>query len=370
MKVHKIDERTLEWIKISLIEGIGEKTLRAVMLSLKDPFLLYEKNIKELSSILPKFEKTFQQIKETKTDITDYKRRLQDHDIKVHTILDQDYPNVLRNISNPPPILYVRGNFHKDDELALSIVGSRTASYYGKQIAEKFSRSLVNRGFTIISGMARGIDTVAHQAAISEGGRTIAYLGSGVDVVYPKENKSLVQKIIKNGAVVSEFPLRTEPLAVNFPQRNRLISGMSLGIIVIEATLKSGTFSTVRWGLDQGKEIFAVPGDTRRKTSMGTNRLIQQGAKLVAQVEDIIEEFPFLRRKEFTPLPPKEEVELSTGEKMVYNSLGENPLLIDGIIEQIKLPSSKVSSILLTLEIKGLVQQLPGKRFLKREVTR
>jgi DNA processing protein len=370
MKVHKIDERTLEWIKISLIEGIGEKRLRAVMLSLKDPFTIYEKNLKELSSILPKLDKIFRQIKEIKIDITDYKKRLQDSNINVLTILDQDYPNALRNTANPPPILYVMGNFLKDDELALSVVGSRTASYYGKQIAEKFSRSLANMGFTIVSGMARGIDTVAHQATIREGGRTIAFLGSGIDVVYPKENKTLMQEIIKNGAVVSEFPLSTKPLAVNFPQRNRLISGMSLGIIVIEATLKSGTFSTVSWGLEQGKEIFSVPGDTRRKTCMGTNKLIQQGAKLVTKVEDIIEEFPFLRRKSFTPIPPAEEIKLSIGEKVVYDSLGENPLLIDGIIEQIKLPSSKVSSILLSLEIKGLVQQLPGKRFLKREATR
>ena len=174
-----------------------------------------------------------------------------------------------------------------------------------------------------------------------------------------------LQRIIKNGAVVSEFPLGTEPVAINFPQRNRLISGMSLGIVVIEATLKSGTFTTVKWALEQGKEIFAVPGDTLRRTSMGTNKLIQRGAKLIVDAEDIIEEFPFLKRKDFTVPLPTEEIELTAGEKRVYETLRENPILIDDIIEKIKLPSSKVSSVLLSLEIKGLVQQLPGKRFTK-----
>ncbi|TES94275.1 MAG: DNA-protecting protein DprA [Candidatus Cloacimonadota bacterium] len=368
MKTPELDERTIEWIKISLLEGIGEKRLKTLILTLKDPFAIYEKDIKELTTLLPKFEKIFKQIKNTNKDITDYKKRLQDYDVDVLTILDQNYPNVLREIGNPPPILYLRGSFKKEDRLAISIVGSRTASYYGKKIARKFSRSLVNMGFTIVSGMARGIDTAAHQATIEGGGRTIAFLGSGIDVVYPKENKPLLQRIIKNGAVVSEFPLGTEPVAINFPQRNRLISGMSLGIVVIEATLKSGTFTTVKWALEQGKEIFAVPGDILSRTSMGTNKLIQRGAKLIVDTEDIIEEFPFLKRKDFAAPLPTEEVELTAGEKRVYETLRENPILIDDIIEKIKLPSSKVSSVLLSLEIKGLVQQLPGKRFTKREI--
>lgn len=368
MKVPEIDERTIEWIKISLLESIGEKRLRTLMLTLRDPFLIYEKDIYEFITLLPKFKKIFKQIKESKIDITDYRKRLQDYNVDVLTILDQEYPNVLRDIGNPPPILYIRGGFKKEDDLAVSIIGSRTASYYGKQIAEKFSHSLVNMGFTIVSGMARGIDTVAHQTAINKGGRTVAFLGSGIDVVYPRENKKLYQEIIENGAVVSEFPLGTEPVAVNFPQRNRLISGMSLGIVVVEATLQSGTFITVKWALEQGKEVFAVPGDTRRKTSMGTNKLIQQGAKLIVDVEDILEEFPFLKRKDFVPTSPAEEIELSTVEKKVFDSMRESPLLIDDIIETTKLPSSKVSSILLSLEIKGLIQQLPGKRFVKRQV--
>ena len=363
-----MDERTLEWIKISLIESIGEKRLRMLMVALKDPFLIYEKDIDELTTFLPKFEKIFKQIKKTKIDITDYKKKLVDYDVDVLTLADQNYPHLLREIGNPPPILYIKGNFKRDDNLAIAIIGSRTASYYGKKQAEKFTRSLVNIGFTIVSGMARGIDTIAHQVAINEGGRTIAFLGSGIDVVYPRENKKLMNNIIKNGVVVSEFPLGTEPVATNFPQRNRLISGISLGIVVVEATLKSGTFITVKWALEQGKEVFSVPGDIYRETSLGTNKLIQQGAKLIIDVDDIIEEFPFLNRKDFAPLPPAKEIELSNSEKKVFDSMKESPLLIDNIIEEINLPSSKVLSILLSLEIKGLIKQLPGKRFIKEEL--
>ena len=366
MKIPTIDQRTIEWIKISFIKGIGEESLRKLILSFKDPFLIYEKEIKELTPLLPKSEKILKSIKETKIDISDYKKKLQDYDIQPLTILDQDYPNLLRNISNPPPILYVRGSFSKEDELSIGIVGSRIASYYGKRMAEKFSRSLVNLNFTIVSGMARGVDTVAHETAIDAGGRTIAFLGSGLDVVYPRENKKLMRQIIKNGAVVSEFPLGTEPFAVNFPQRNRLISGMSLGIVVVEATMRSGTFTTVKWALEQGKEVFAIPGDTQRKTSMGTNKLIQKGAKLTVSVNDIIEEFPFLKKKDFTPPPSVNKIALTESEKIIFDSLNDIPILIDNIIEKIKLPSSKVSSILLSLEIKGLVKQLPGKQFMKR----
>jgi len=364
--MRKMDERTLEWIRISLIESIGEKRLRLLMLNLKDPFLIYEKDTDELTKIIPKYEKQFRLIKKTKIDLTDYSNKLSDYDISVVTILDQDYPNALREIADPPPILYLKGSLHNDDKLAISIVGSRKASYYGKQMAEKFTRSLAQMGFTIVSGMARGIDTVAHQTAVKEGARTIAFLGSGIDVIYPKENRHLLQNIIKNGAVVSEFPLGTKPLATNFPQRNRLISGLSIGTVVIEATLKSGTFTTVKWALEQGKEVFAVPGDTRRMTSMGTNKLIQKGAKLVINTDDIISEFPYLQRTKFEIPPPVEEIELTSLEKKVLDKLNQTPILIDNIIEEHGLPPSKISSILLSLEIKGVVEQLPGKRFARR----
>jgi DNA processing protein len=363
-----MDDRTREWIRISLIEGIGEKRLLGLMQTFKDPFRILKKETSELSAMFPALKQYFEPIKQSRKDITEYLKKLQDYDVQVLTILDQGYPNTLREIPHPPPILYVRGTFQTDDDIAIGMVGSRKASYYGKRVAEKFSRELVSRGFSIVSGMARGIDTIAHQAAIHEGGRTIAFLGSGIDVVYPRENRRLMQNIIRHGAVVSEFPLGTEPVAINFPQRNRLISGMSLGILIVEATLKSGTFTTVKWALEQGKEVFAMPGDILRKTSSGANKLIQRGAKLVVEIDDIVEEFPFLRQQEAVSPTPVPEAELSSTEKMVFDSLNASPKLIDDIIDTIRLPSSKTASILLSLEIKGLVQQLPGKRFIRRSV--
>jgi DNA processing protein len=363
-----MDDRTLEWVRISLIDSIGENRLRKLIVCLKDPFLIYEKDIADLVALLPQYEDIFRRIRNSRIDNKEYNKKLRDYGIDVLTILDQEYPHVLRAINNPPPLLYIKGTLKREDELAIAIVGSRASTYYGKRQAEKFSRNLVKRGFTIVSGMARGIDTVAHDAAIQEGGRTIAFLGSGINVVYPKENRQLMQRIIENGAVLTEFPLDTEPIAVNFPQRNRLISGMSLGIVVIEATLRSGTFITVKWALDQGKEVFALPGDTVRKTSMGTNKLIQQGAKLIVDVDDIMEEFPFLKRREPLSPPVTEPFHLSENEQKIFESIDKAPLLVDDLIESIELPSSKVLSTLLSLEMKGLIEQLPGQRYIKRGI--
>jgi DNA processing protein len=363
-----MDDRTREWIRISLIESIGENRLRNLILCVKDPFLIYEKDIEDLENLLPTYGEIFTLIRETKIDIQEYSKKLMDNGIEVLTLMDQEYPHVLRSINNPPPLLYKKGTLKKEDELAIAIVGSRASTYYGRRQAEKFSQSLVERGFTVVSGMARGIDTVAHNAAIHAGGRTMAFLGSGINVVYPKENRKLMDRIVGNGAVLTEFPLDTEPLAVNFPQRNRLISGISLGIVVIEATLRSGTFITVRWALDQGKEVFALPGDTVRKTSMGTNKLIQQGAKLIVDVEDIIEEFPFLKRRESPPPPSTESIHLSKSEKRIFESIDRSPLLVDDLIESVELPSPQILSSLLSLEMKGLIEQLPGKRYIKRGI--
>ncbi len=368
MKAPDMDERTREWLRISLIEGIGEKRLLGLMQTFKDPFRILEKKTAELAHMLPPLKQYFEPIKQSRKDMTECLKKLQDYQVTVLTILDQRYPHALRETPHPPPLLYIRGTLQADDDTSIGIVGSRTASYYGKRMAERFSRELTNKGFTIISGMARGIDTIAHQAAMHEGGRTIAFLGSGIDVVYPRENRRLMQSIIKNGAVISEFPLGTDPVAVNFPQRNRLISGMSLGVLIIEAALKSGTFTTVKWALEQGKEVFAIPGDILRKTSRGANRLIQQGAKLVVGTDDIVEEFPFLLQQETLPVAPPAEIPLSSTEQAVFEALNTTPRLIDDIIDTMELPSSKTASILLSLEIKGLVQQLPGKRFMRRSI--
>ena len=217
-------------------------------------------------------------------------KRIRSAGITLVRYTDAEYPARLRAIADPPPLLYVKGAFAASDERAMAIVGSRSASDYGRRVARDLARGLASYGFTVVSGMARGIDGTAHETSLNAGGRTIAVLGSGVDRVYPAEHDKLYQRITENGAVISEFPMGTRPLAFNFPARNRLISGLSLGVVVVEATEKSGSLITAALALEQGREVFAVPGEVGASRSRGAHRLIRQGAKLVETVDDIVEE--------------------------------------------------------------------------------
>lgn len=320
--------------------------------------------------------------------------------IKIISLNDKEYPENLKNIYGPPLCLYVKGELLPSDKLSLAIVGSRRASFYGLSCAEKFSYELADLGITIISGLARGIDTYAHKGALKARGRTLAVLGSGLNCVYPPENKRLSEDIAKIGAVISEFPFNTQPLAQNFPRRNRIISGLSLAVIVVEAARNSGALITSDFALEQGRDVFAVPGEVSSATSFGTNQLIKQGAKLIDSVEDILEELkPEL--KEFTKaqtltysverLPRQRrgiadrkadlcakrsfasaqksasicENKLSDEERLVYNLLTDTPRYVDDIIEEVGLGSAKIMSILLKLEINRLIRQLPGKMFIR-----
>lgn len=212
------------------------------------------------------------------------------HQVKIVIFKDQDYPQNLKAIYDPPMVLYVKGHLSNQDNQAVAIVGSRLASFYGISCAEKIARELAELGITVVSGMARGVDTASHRAALKSGGRTIAVLGSGLCNIYPPENKDLFQKIADNGAVISEFPMQTKPLAYNFPRRNRIISGLSLGTVVVEAARNSGALITAHAALEQGREVFAVPGKVDSANSRGVNELIQQGAKLTTGIKDILEE--------------------------------------------------------------------------------
>ena len=278
-----------------------------------------------------------------------------------------EYPENLKNIYDPPPYLYVKGEIKKDDAAAIAVVGSRSASEYGMKVTEEISRSLAARGITIISGMARGIDSCAHQAALSALGRTIAVLGSGIDVVYPPENKKLYSAIAAQGAVVSEYPMGTEPNSYNFPARNRIISGLSQGVLVIEASPKSGSLITARLALEQGRDVFAVPGNVYSFKSRGTNSLLRSGAKLVETARDILEELPFAAAGP----AQKEKAEdsrinsLGPEVKKVYALIQEAPVHIDELLLQSKLSNGKLSSVLLDLELTGLIKQQPGKRFIR-----
>ncbi|MFH0739014.1 MAG: DNA-processing protein DprA [Candidatus Omnitrophota bacterium] len=280
---------------------------------------------------------------------------------------DTDYPANLKNIPDPPIVLYVKGELKKEDNLGVAIVGSRRASFYGLASAQRFGSELSERGFTVISGMARGIDTCAHRAAMKAHGRTIAVMGSGFNNIYPPENKRLAQEISENGAVISEFPVDAPPLKEHFPQRNRTISGLALGVLVVEAAKNSGALITADFALEQGREVFAVPGEINCASSFGTNELIKQGAKLVSCTEDIIQEFNFtvgISHKERVQ-PVKRELDLSDKEAVLFELLSSQPLDLDTIIEKINMGIPDISAILLKLRIKKLIKELPGKQFIK-----
>ncbi len=294
------------------------------------------------------------------------------------------YPERLLRIYDPPTALYVRGSCPLS-EAAVAVIGSRRASPYGRFMTERIARDLACQGIAVISGMARGIDTAAHWAALRAGGRTIAVLGSGMDVIYPPENRDLFEKIGETGAVITEFPFGTPPHAVHFPLRNRIISGLSLGVVVVEAGEKSGSLITARLALEQGKEVFAIPGSIDSPGSRGTHRLLRQGAKLVESVHDVMEEIlpqiPAAERNRpgageaglagpsaVTGNTSKSGQEgVTRSEDTLLRLLGRRPLPVDRIIASSGFDAREVLSLLLSLELRGLVEQLPGKQFKLKE---
>jgi DNA processing protein len=283
---------------------------------------------------------------------------------KLITIWDQEYPSILKKIYDPPILFYILGELNESDQYSIAIVGTRQPTNYGKVQAEKISMDLAKQGITIISGMARGIDSIAHNVAIKSGGRTIAIIGSGLDVIYPAENKKLFEKISENGAVISEFALATKPDAQNFPRRNRIISGLSLGVVIIETGIQGGAMQTAALALDQNREVFALPGNVGVKQSEGTNLLIQKGeAKLITSADDVINELEIKLKPVLGKNIPKQQVDLSLFEEKLINVLNSEPLQIDRIATLANMTTSECLVNLLSLEFKGLVKQLPGKMF-------
>src|SRR2546428_12334716 len=291
----------------------------------------------------------------------------------VRTLGDADYPQALRWIPEPPPVLYAWGTLRHEDSLAVAVVGSRKPSPYGQLAAQRLSAALAQYGFTVVSGLARGVDSLAHQGALQAGGRTIAVLGSGINVVYPPEHRRFYAAISAQGAVVSEFPFDTKPDRWNFPRRNRIISGLTLGTLVVEASDQSGSLHTARHALEQGREVFAVPGRIDAPSSRGTNNLIKRGAKLVEGIDDILEEFPEavrLAMRQRGPAPAPTEAapmptDLTPEEARVLGLVPPEETHIEAIIHASQLPAQAVASILLTLELRGLVRQFPGKLFVR-----
>jgi DNA processing protein len=279
---------------------------------------------------------------------------------RVVDILSENYPKLLLEIPDPPPYLYLAGEL-KGSEPAVAIVGSRRATQYGLCTATRLARDLAGCGVTVVSGMARGIDTAAHWGAVKAGGRSIAVLGCGIDVVYPPENGALCQAVAASGALISEFPMGCAPLAENFPRRNRIISALSRGVVVVEAGEHSGSLITARYALEQGREVFAVPGNVTCMGSRGGNGLIKEGAKLVERVEDILEELSLALPASGMPAAPT--FALTPQEAEIYVLLCRGPLQMDDIIVQSELSAGEVSATLLGLELKGAVSRLPGGHF-------
>jgi DNA processing protein len=357
------------WIALSRVKGLGCVSFKKLASHFANPIDAFSASAAELQGIegldkdviasLAAFSE-WQQVREEV-------RRVHDAGVTVIPFADARYPERLRAIADPPPVLYAKGNLRPEDDKAVAVVGSRSASDYGRRVARDLCHGLATLGFTVVSGMARGIDGTAHESALNSGGRTIAVLGSGVDCAYPPEHKDLYQRIIERGAVISEYPLGTRPVAFNFPARNRLIAGLSLGVVVVEATEKSGSLITARLAAEQGREVFAVPGEVGSSRSRGAHRLIRQGAKLVERVEDIVEEIaPQLitshgvaAKPEPRRLPPD-----ASGEaRNIFEMLAERPLQIDQVIQASGLSSARVAEILLELELGGFLRQLPGKRY-------
>jgi DNA processing protein len=287
--------------------------------------------------------------------------------IRLVTLEDPGYPELLRTIPDPPLALYVSGSLRESDRVAVAIVGSRRASPYGTQCAERLAYELSLRGVTVVSGLARGIDSAAHRGALRASGRTLAVLGSGVQRIYPPEHEGLAHQVAGAGAVLSEYPMETEPLPHHFPRRNRIISGLSLGVVVVEAAARSGALITADCALEQGREVFAVPGPMTAVTSQGTHQLLKQGARLVTSVDDILEELRLEPQAAAAPCQPcAVPSDLAASERQVLACVGQDqPSFIDSIAAQSGLAAAEVSSVLLQLELKRLVQQLPGKQFVR-----
>ncbi len=298
---------------------------------------------------------------------------------------DDRYPPLLRHIYDYPPLLYVRGELNPDD-ICVALVGSRRATAQGRYTCERISRELALRGITVVSGMARGIDSSAHRGALAARGRTLAVMGSGLDVIYPPENRDLYEKIAEQGAVVSEYPFGSEPLAHHFPRRNRIISGMSYGVVVVEATEKSGSLITAHLALEQGRCVFALPGGIETQTSRGTNTLIRDGATLVQDVEDIlceIEPQVVVERPSAAPSGPDYDTTESTAangktgksadeepgddERELLRLIGDRPVHLDDLIDRCDVDINRILGMLLSLELKGMVRQMPGKYFVIKE---
>ncbi len=352
------------WLGFNLVRGIGPTKLQALLDFYGDLEKAWHANESELERV-GLDRRAIATFFETRSDVDldVYQRRVEKSGVTVLTWQSDAYPRYLREVPAPPPVLYVAGELVETDQWAVAVVGTRRLSPYGRQVARELVTGLVRNHITVVSGLARGIDGIAHKTAHEMGGRTIAVLGSGIDNLYPPEHRNLARQIIKDGrgAILSDYPLGTQPDAKNFPPRNRIISGLSLGVVVVEAGERSGALITANYALEQNRDVFAIPGNINSRSSVGANRLIQQGAKLVTSVQDVLDEL------NLSMAPQQMVVQMampeSKEEATLLAHLSPQPVHVDEICRASGMSSAEVSSTLAIMELKGMVQQVGGMRY-------
>lgn len=358
---------TEAYIALNMLPGVGPVRVRklmdrfggpsAVLAASRSDLVAVPGISNEIASVIVEWEKH--------ADVGSELKQAGEVGARVITLEDAEYPSLLREIHDPPTVLYVMGGFTAADATTVGVVGTRKPSVYGAASAKKLTYQLAYAGITVASGLALGIDTLAHQSALAAKGRTIAVIGSGLGRIYPEKNIPLAEKIAESGAVVSEFPMQRGADRQTFPMRNRIVSGLSFGLLVVEAGMTSGSLITANQAGEQGRSIYAVPGRIDSPQSLGSNRLIQQGAKLVTSAQDILDDLGLLFREEPVLVKPPAPASLNKGELGIFEAIGDDESSIDEIVGRTGLPTHEVSSTLLTLEIRKLVKPLPGGRFVK-----
>ena len=369
------------WVGLTQVEGLGARGAHRMVAHFGSPQGAYMASLTELeASGLPAqvCRAVFEQagLREAEREV----EKVKEARCEIITWADKEYPPALKQIADPPLLLYARGNVKVLSRHAVAVVGTRRPTPYGLQVTRRLAKDLAERQLVIVSGLARGIDSAAHFGALDAQGVTVAVQGRGMDEIYPAENKKLAEKILESGAVISEFPLGTGPMPENFPIRNRIISGLSLGVMVVEASEYSGSLITARLATEQNREVFAVPGNVTSPQSLGPNYLIKQGAKLVDQWMDVIEEFPPQVRGQLLPADADRETQpisaengllfdqsLTGEQKQVFEILRpDQAVFVDDIFNRVTLPQARILQALLELEMSGLIRQLPGKNFIRK----
>lgn len=356
------------YIALNMIEGLGPVSVRRLIDTLGSPKAILEADREALMEARGVGEKMALKImaQRDSIDVEAEIEKAADHGARIITPMDDEYPEALKSIHDPPLALYVKGRLLPEDGKALAIVGSRSTSHYGLNAADRMAYQLGQTGFTVVSGLARGTDTAAHHGALKSGGRTIAVLGGALDCLYPPENAGLADKIAKQGAVISEYPMGRQADRMTFPYRNRIISGLSMGVLLIESAVKGGSMHTAEAAMEQGCTVFALPGRIDTPGSHGPHLLIKNGAKLVGALDDILEEYEFL-------IPPDElegpesataarpDVPMTEQESRIVEALWQEPLDVDSLAREVGLPSHELSGLLLGLEMKRVIKTLPGR---------